>query len=120
MYKRSWRGSFRRRSRNGHGLTEICVEFDSERIVRLDDPAGNWIKTLPLTADRMAYLLIDVLQWPVSMLAVADSMAPHTCLAGILFSFDQHLSRLVSYVAADLRMRWRRRTDECRIRLLKK
>jgi hypothetical protein len=32
-----------------------------------------------------------VLQWPIGVLAVANTMSPHTCLAGILFALDQHL-----------------------------
>jgi hypothetical protein len=40
------------------------------------------------------YLFIDVLQRPVGVLAIAHSMAPHTCLTGILFSFDQHFYSL--------------------------
>lgn len=35
-------------------------------------------------------LLVDMLQRSISMLAIADSMSSHTCLAGILFAFDQH------------------------------
>lgn len=36
-------------------------------------------------------LFIDVLQWPIGVLAVANTMASHTCLAGILLALDQHL-----------------------------
>lgn len=32
-----------------------------------------------------------MLQRSVRVLAVADSMTPHTGLAGVLFAFDQHL-----------------------------
>jgi hypothetical protein len=37
-----------------------------------------------------AYLLIDVLQGPIGVLTVANTMAPYTCLTGILFALDQH------------------------------
>ena len=37
------------------------------------------------------YLLIDMLQRPVRVLAVADAVAAHTGLAGVLLSFDQHV-----------------------------
>jgi len=40
-------------------------------------------------------LFIDVLEWSIGMLAVANTMASHACLAGILFAFDQHLVELV-------------------------
>jgi hypothetical protein len=36
-------------------------------------------------------LFIDVLQRPIRVLAVANTMSPHTCLTGILFALDQHL-----------------------------
>jgi hypothetical protein len=39
----------------------------------------------------VAYLFIDVLQRPIRVLAVANTMSPHTCLTGILFALDQHL-----------------------------
>jgi len=38
-----------------------------------------------------AYLFVDVLQRSISVLAVADTMAPHAGLASILLAFDQHL-----------------------------
>jgi len=40
-------------------------------------------------------LFIDVLEWSVRMLAVADSVASHACLAGVFFSFDQHFEGFV-------------------------
>jgi hypothetical protein len=43
----------------------------------------------------LMYLFIDVLEWSVRMLAVADSVASHACLAGVFFSFDQHFEGFV-------------------------
>ena len=43
-----------------------------------------------LNQSKFNYLFIDVLQWSVRMLAIADSVATHACLTGIFFSFDQH------------------------------
>ena len=39
---------------------------------------------------RVSYLLIDMLQRPIRVLAVADPMAAHARLAGELLSFNQH------------------------------
>jgi hypothetical protein len=35
-------------------------------------------------------LLVDVLKWPIMMLAIANAMASHTGLASPLFSVDEH------------------------------
>lgn len=35
-------------------------------------------------------LLVDMLQWPIRVLAIADTMTSHACFASVLFAFDQH------------------------------
>jgi hypothetical protein len=40
---------------------------------------------------RGTYLFIDVLQRPIRVLAVADPMAAHASLTGVLLSFNQHV-----------------------------
>ena len=40
---------------------------------------------------RITYLLIDVLQRSIRVLAVADPMTAHACLAGVLLAFNQHV-----------------------------
>jgi hypothetical protein len=60
------------------------------------------------------YLLVDMLQRPVRVLAVADAVAAHTSLAGVLLSLDQHVedgfarARAVGVVEEG----WRRTTVE--------
>lgn len=44
-------------------------------------PAANWGR---------GYLFIDVLQRPIGMLAIANTVASYTSLAGIFFAFNQH------------------------------
>jgi hypothetical protein len=44
-----------------------------------------------LDSNFQPYLFIDVLQRSVGVLAVANTMTPHTCLASVLLAFDQHL-----------------------------
>lgn len=51
------------------------------------------------------YLLVDVLEWPVGVLAVTNTMASHARLAGELFSLDQHFGGVVEwwrYATAEL------------------
>lgn len=45
--------------------------------------------TMRTLRDRST-LLVDMLQWSIRMLAVADTMTPHTCITGILLALDQH------------------------------
>jgi hypothetical protein len=37
------------------------------------------------------YLFVDVLQWSIGVLAIANTMTSHTRLAGVLFALDQHV-----------------------------
>lgn len=46
-------------------------------------------------------LLVNVLQWPIRVLAVADTMTSYACLAGILFAFDQHRGMALVVVDED-------------------
>jgi hypothetical protein len=56
----------------------------------------------------ITYLLIDVLQRSIRMLAVADPMAAHTCLAGVLLAFNQHVE--IELLALRSSRGWWRRT----------
>jgi hypothetical protein len=89
--KLPWNVPFRRHSRNGHGQTETCEEFDSECTVILGDPVQQSVSKGARNKKEETCLFIDVLQRPIGVLTVANTMAPHTCLAGILFALDQHL-----------------------------
>jgi hypothetical protein len=80
----------RRHSHSGHEQIETCGGFDSEYTVILDGPVK--VSEQVATEKRgLSYLFIDVLQRSIGVLTVANTMAPHTCLAGILFALDQHL-----------------------------
>jgi hypothetical protein len=64
--------------------------MDDVGIVRLADPVKKKLGYCDLTLEYKVYLLVDVLQRSIEVLTVADTMASHTSLTGVLLAFDQH------------------------------
>jgi hypothetical protein len=87
-----------------------CAERDLRSVrqwVHCDTgrPCGEWmLARLGRQSTRQAYLFVDMLQRPVRMLAIANTMAPHTCLTGILFTLDQHFGSSTEVVGGDWKM----------------
>jgi hypothetical protein len=86
-----------RHSHNEHVPIEISEGFDNAYIGKLVDPKD--VSALSAFQEWSIYLFVDVLQRSVGMLAVANTMAPHTSLAGIFLAFDQHLDVPADVVA---------------------
>lgn len=78
------------RSHNGREQSGTYAMFYNACIVRLDDPGKEKLAIVFCIA-IWVYLFVDMLQGSVCVLTVANTMASHTRLAGILFAFDQHL-----------------------------
>jgi len=108
VYTPPWSAPSPHRSHNAHVRIATCGGFDNGYIGRLVAPVrprglaccslARSHLTLPplswLEAWVKTYLLVDMLQRAIRVLAVAHTMTPHTGLTGILLALDQHL-RLV-------------------------
>jgi len=76
------------RSHTEREQSEIYVVFDNGYTAKRVVPEENQQKSPGRQASTN--LLVYVLKRPISMLTVADPVAPHARLAGVFFSFDQH------------------------------
>ena len=65
--------------------------MDDVGIVRLADPVKKKLGYCDLILEYKVYLLVDMLQRSIGMLTVANTMASHAGLTGILLAFDQHV-----------------------------